>query len=116
MKGFVALTCIVLFAAATASAAEETWSGAISDSMCRVEHPEDPDAAAGGKQGLPDPRECTLACVRGGSKFVFVANGKVFQIANQQLAALTTHAGHHEVKLTGELKGDTIAVSKIDMP
>ena len=115
MKAFVALTFTVLFATATALAAEETWSGTISDSLCRVVHPEDPDAAAGGKQGLPDPHECTLACVRGGSTFVLVAGGKVFQIANQQFAALATHAGH-DVTLTGELKGDTITVSKIEMP
>ena len=113
MKGLVSLIFVVLFATATALAAEETWSGKISDSLCLLVHPEDPDAAGGGKQGLPDEHDCTLACVRGGSKFVLVTNGKVFQIANQQLAALGTHAGH-DVKLTGELKGDTITVSKIE--
>lgn len=115
MKGFFVFIFAVLLATATALAAEETWSGRISDSLCRMEHAEDADAAGGGKQGLPDPHDCTRACVRGGSKFVLVAGGKVFQITNQELEALRTHAGH-DVKLTGELKGDTITVSKIEMP
>jgi hypothetical protein len=43
---------------------------------------------------MPD-RDCTLACVRGGSKFALVVDGKVFQIANQDLEDLKTHAGHN---------------------
>ena len=42
--------------------------------------------------------------MRGGSKFVLVVDGKVFQIANQDNKDLATHAGH-TVKMTGELKG-----------
>ena len=52
---------------------------------------------------MPD-RDCTLACVRGGSKFALVVDGKVFQIANQDLDDLKTHAGH-TVMVTGELEG-----------
>jgi hypothetical protein len=60
---------------------------------------------------MPD-RDCTQACVRGGSKYVFVSDGTVYQIANQQHADLAAHAGH-PVKLTGEMSGTTITVSKI---
>lgn len=111
---FILLT-LGLVVATMVFAAEQTWSGEISDSACGVTHPEDPDAAAGGKEGPPPPRECTLACIRGGSKYVFVSNGKVYQIVNQKDPALETHAGH-AVKLTGELKDNAIAVSKIEMP
>ena len=38
----------------------------------------------------------------------------VYQLTNHD-ADLRTHAGH-TVNLTGELKGDTIRVSKIEMP
>ena len=48
-------------------------------------------------------------------QFIFQKSGTIFQIADQKDKALATHAGH-TVLLTGELKGDTIAVSKIDMP
>jgi hypothetical protein len=90
-------------------AAEQTWTGQISDSLCGVKHEE----AAEGQGKMPD-RDCTLACVRGGSKFVLVADGKVLPIANQDLADLTTHAGH-KVKVTGELKNGEIVVAKIEL-
>jgi hypothetical protein len=99
----LALTCMA------PRAAEQTWAGQISDSLCGPKHEE----AAEGQGKMPD-RDCTLACVRGGSTFVLVSDGKIYQIANQDLADLKTHAGH-KVKLTGELKGDSITVSKIDM-
>ena len=90
-------------------AAEQTWTGQISDSLCGAKHEE----AAEGQGKMPD-RDCTLACVRGGSKFVLVSDGKLLQIANQDLEDLQTHAGH-KVTLTGELKGESITVSKIEM-
>ena len=88
----------------------QTWTGQISDSACGAKHEE----AAEGQGKMPD-RECTQACIRGGSKYVLVVDGKVLQIANQDLADLATHAGH-KVQVTGELKGNTITISKIVMP
>jgi hypothetical protein len=52
--------------------------------------------------------------VAGGSKYVFVSGGKTYQVANQDFAGLKDHAGH-KVALTGEVKGDSVTVSKIDM-
>ncbi len=106
---------ITTFAAAvllsgTALAADQTLTGQISDSMCKAKHEE----AAEGAGKMAD-RDCTLSCVKGGSKFVLVSGGKVLAIANQDLPDLQTHAGH-TVKVTGEVKGDTITVSKIEMP
>ena len=89
-------------------AAEQSWTGQISDSLCGAKHEE----AAEGQGKMPD-RDCTLACVRGGSKFVLVSDGKVYQIANQELADLKTHAGH-KVRMTGEMKNDAIVVSRIE--
>jgi hypothetical protein len=114
VKTFLALTAAILLGI-TVFPAEQTWSGEISDSACGVTHPEDPDAAGGGTPGPPDPRECTEACVRGGSKYVFVSKDTVFQIANQNDPAIAAHAGQ-AVRLTGELKNDTITVSKIERP
>ena len=103
------ITAALLFGAGP-FAAEQTWTGQISDSACGAKHEE----AAEGQGKMPD-RECTEACLRGGSLYVFVVDGKVFKIANQSHADLKTHAGH-TVTLTGDLKGDTITVSKIVMP
>jgi hypothetical protein len=101
-------TALVFSAAMSVAAAPETWTGQISDSHCGAKH-----MAMDGKK-MSD-RECTQMCVKGGGKYVFVYQGKVFQIADQKDAALATHAGH-TVLLTGEMKGDTITVAKIEMP
>ena len=94
-----------------AMAAEQTWTGKISDSMCGATHKK---MAEHGTAKMSD-RDCTLACVKGGSKYVFASGGKVYSVGNQDFAGLQEHAGH-TVRLTGEMKGDTIAVSKIEMP
>ena len=116
MRTYILLTLSVLVVTATKVPAEQqTWSGQISDSRCGAVHEEDADAAGGGRQGQPTPRECTLACIKGGSKYVFVMDDKIFQIADQKNPALETFAGD-TVKLTGEMTGNVITVSKIEMP
>ena len=92
-------------------AAQQTWTGEISDSMCGASH----QAMAKSGQKV-DPRDCTLQCVKAGSKYVFVSKGQVFDIANQELPDLEKHAGH-KVQLTGDLGSDskTITASKIQM-
>ena len=100
-----------------ASAADQTWTGQISDSMCGDSHAQMITAKNKNlrtSSGAPD-HDCTLACVKESGKYVFVMNGKVYKIANQKLAALQTHAGE-TVQLTGNLQGDTIKVSKIAPP
>jgi hypothetical protein len=94
---------------AGAAVADQMLIGQISDSLCKAKHEE---AAEG--QGKMADRECTLACVRGGSKYVLLVDGKVVQIANQTFADLEKHAGH-KVKVTGDVKGDQITVSKIEI-
>ena len=100
----------LLLASSVPFAAEQTWTGKISDSACGVKHEE---AAEG--QGVMAARDCTQACVRGGSKYVLVVDGKVYEIANQDNKDLATHAGHI-VKMSGEMNGTKITVSKIEMP
>ena len=108
-----ALFCgvLVFSLASLAFAADKTWSGTISDSKCGAMHSSTDEH--GGKK-MSD-RQCTAACVKGGAKYVFVSDGKVYNVDNQDFAGLPVHAGH-SVKLTGEMTGDTIRVSKIDMP
>ena len=112
MKSFKAwyYVCSLVGLAALASSADQTWTGRISDSMCGASHAMMTAAHA----GMTD-RDCAQACIKAGGKYVFVADGKVFKIANQDLALLPMHAGH-TVRLTGEMKGDTITVSNIVMP
>jgi hypothetical protein len=109
MKKFTLLVAAVLFAASPLFAAEKTWNGTISDSKCGAKH-------GGEHEGKKmTDAECTKACIDGGAKYVFVSGTKVYQIANQDYAGLKDHAGH-KVALTGEMSGDSITVSKIEMP
>ena len=92
-----------------AGAATTTMQGMISDSMCGASHAKMMEMH---KDAKMTDRDCTLACVRGGGKFVFVSGGKVYQITNQNLAALNQRAGE-TVSLTGDVNGDSVTVSKI---
>jgi len=94
---------------AVASAAGVTLLGTISDSTCGVSHTKIIDQD---KHKKMTERECTLACVKYGRKFVFVADGKVYDIANQSFETLVENAGE-SVRLTGNLSGTTITVSTI---
>lgn len=105
------LCCVGLIAglASFASAATMTMSGMISDSMCGVSHAK----MIAAHPNMTD-RACTLGCVKNGAKFVFVSGGKVYEIANQDLADLAKEAGNN-VSLTGDVNGTTITVSKVMM-
>jgi len=92
-----------------ASAASMTMSGTISDSNCGVSHAKMTSAHA----GMTD-KACALACVKNGAKYVFVSGGKVYTIANQNLADLAKNAGD-AVSLTGDFSGETVTVSKVMM-
>jgi hypothetical protein len=105
------VTVLLGLSAAAAVAADQTWIGTISDSMCRASH--DSASEHDGKQ--MSNRDCTLACVKENSaKYVFISHGTVFNIANQDAPGLEENAGG-TVDVTGDLSGDTITVSKIEM-
>jgi hypothetical protein len=88
--------------ASTAWAADQTLRGVISDSLCGASHKD-----MGTKM---TDRECTQACAAKGAQYLLVADGKIYKLTNHD-ADLKTHAGH-TVNLTGDVKGDTIRVSK----
>ncbi len=88
-------------------AAQQTWTGQISDSMCGANH------AAMGDMGK-NLGKCTAGCIKGGSKYVLAGNGKIFEIANQRFGDLSKAAGR-TASVTGDLAGSgkTITVSRI---
>ncbi|MGH9728328.1 MAG: DUF5818 domain-containing protein [Candidatus Acidiferrales bacterium] len=97
------LLCSVLLMTAglaLASPKQQTFTGAISDSMCGASHMMEGSA-----------KDCTLKCVKDGSKFVLVdSSGKVFQLSDQKTPRAFAGAN---VKVTGTLNGDTIEVKSI---
>ena len=103
------LALILAILAAAPAFAEQTFTGQISDSLCKAKHEE---AAEG--QGKMADHDCTVACVKGGSKYVLLAaDGKLYDIANQDFKDLEKMAGQ-KVKMTGDLKGNAISVTRID--
>src|SRR5262245_38959961 len=95
----VTLAVLVSVSAAAPKPPEQTWKGKISDSMCKDKHP------AGEHDGKKmSEADCTKVCIKNGSKYVFLSDGKVYQLANQSSKTIASHVGQ-EVTLTGELKG-----------
>jgi hypothetical protein len=109
-------TLLIIFLSLTATAlslvrrpaAEQIWTGEIGDSHCRFEH----GPIAEGDSILPSP-ECVRLCLKSGYKYVLIVDDKLYTISNQDNPELAKFAGQ-TVKLTGELTGDAITVSKIE--
>lgn len=93
--GFMLIVTIV------ASAAPQSFTGLISDSMCGAKHmiPGKTDA------------ECTRECVKANSKYALVVDKKVYTLAGS-LDGAPPLAGKR-VQVTGEKSGDTITVKSI---
>ena len=88
--------------------AQQSFTGRLSDSTCGPRH--QPGAAT----GSTGDRQCLFACINALAKYVLVdPNGKIVSIANQDAMGLPLYAGR-PVKLTGEMKGDAIVVSKVE--
>jgi hypothetical protein len=89
-------------------AAQQAFTGRISDSTCGASHRSQASTAS-----LTD-RQCLLACIDRLSKYVLVDDaGRVVPIANQDAMGLPLYAGR-PVRLTGERNGDAILVSKVE--
>jgi hypothetical protein len=89
-------------------AAQQTFTGRLSDHVCAASHQS--RAAAG---GLTD-RECLVACINALARYVLVdKDNQVLPIANQDAMGLPLYAGR-PVRITGERKGDAIVVAKVE--
>jgi hypothetical protein len=94
---------LTLCAAALVFAADGSWTGYISDSMC------------GAKGANEKHTDCAAKCVKEhGAKYVFVndADKKVYAIDAQDKVA--AHAGHH-VTVKGSVDGDNLKLTAIEM-
>jgi hypothetical protein len=102
------IALFVVCAPAVPAAAQQTFTGRLSDSACAASH----QSKASSSQ-LTD-RACLFACINALAKYVLVdSEGQVLPIANQDAMGLPLYAGR-PVKITGERKGDAIMVAKVE--
>jgi hypothetical protein len=109
MKNLFVYSALMALCSPVVFAAQQTWTGQISDAMCKSDH----GMMQKGAMKMSD-KECAMACAKSGQKYVLVTNGKVYQIANQNFAALPANAGA-KVTVTGETSADgaSIKVAKV---
>lgn len=101
MKRALLLSLILVLSAGLtlAQAKSKSWTGTVSDAMCGKKH--------GMMAGMSD-KDCTIQCVKGGSKYALIVGQKVYTLEGNT-AALEQLAGG-KARVTGALKGDTITV------
>ena len=86
-----------------AAAAEQTFSGVVTDSMCGAKHNTTMDQSAA---------VCTKMCLKKGASFALVDGDKLYKL-NGGEGYLDKFAGER-VKISGTLNGDTIKVMAVD--
>ncbi len=113
-KSVLVILALALLAASQITSAQNSNSnpnptsavvGYISDSMCGLKH----------MSGMGDDKNCTLTCVKQGSKFVLADRDhkKVYQLDKAGQDKAQQFAGQ-KVKVTGTVSGSTIQVSSIE--
>ena len=82
----------------------QTFTGKVSDAMCGANH-----MMAG------DPANCLRACIHKGSKYALVVGDKVYALDTTDQSTLDKldKLADQQAKVTGQAKGDTIAVSSV---
>jgi hypothetical protein len=87
------------------STVETSVVGYISDGMCGLKH----------MSGMGDDKNCTLACVKQGSKFVLADRDhkRVYQLDHSGQDKARAFVGQ-KVKVTGVIRGRSIRVTNIE--
>ncbi|PYR44679.1 MAG: hypothetical protein DMF89_27175 [Acidobacteria bacterium] len=81
--------------------------GQISDSACRGNH-----GRPGSERMTMSSRECLERCIEKGAQYVFVSEGVVYPIRNQQFADLARFA-EQDIELEGRVQHSQLTVSRI---
>src|SRR5262245_3040043 len=100
----LALYLLVTQTSPLAAATEQTIAGTISDAACGRSH-----------AGMPKPlsdRDCTLECASKGTQYVLVTDARIYKLTGH--AADLKAAAGASAKITGEVAGDAIRVTKVE--
>ena len=112
MKRILATLAVMALAAPVAAWAETWEKPSLIDNMCKAKFESHPD---------DHPTSCLLKCA-GSGYGVVTANGKWLKLDkagnDKAVAALkaTSRKDHIKVDVSGDLKGDTIAVASLTIP
>jgi hypothetical protein len=109
MKKLYIFSAAVALCAPAVFAAQQTLTGTLTDSMCKSNH------AMMNKGAMKmSEKDCTLACVKAGQKYVLMSEGKAYKITNQDFAGLPANAGG-AVTVSGDVSqdGSSITISKV---
>lgn len=79
----------------------QTLTGTVSDSMCGAKH----------MMANLSPAQCTRECVKQGSDYALVSNGKVYTLKGET-KQLDKYAGQ-KVTVTGNISGETVDVKSV---
>ena len=94
------LTLGLLLFACLGWAADQSWTGTVSDEHCGAKH----------ATASADAAACVEKCVAGGAKYVLVSKGKVYQVdAQDKFKGM----GGTSVKVSGTMSGDSITVTSV---
>lgn len=98
------LVTLLFGAALVLSAASQTFTGVITDTMCGADHK---------MMNVTPDSKCVRDCVKAGAKFALLVGAKVYTLSDQQTP--DKFAGE-KVKVTGKLdpKTNVITVEKIE--
>ena len=93
-----------MLVAVAAGAEKTTVTGVVGDAMCGVKH------TMGG-----DDASCTRECVKGGSDYALIADGKAITLkaADDSTKAQLDKLAGKKATVTGERDGDTIKVGSV---
>ena len=92
----------LLLSTTSAFGQAQTFNGTVTDSMCGAHHMMKGETAA----------QCTRDCVKEGSDFALLSNGKVYTLKGDK-TRFDSFAGEN-VTVKGTVSGTTITVSSID--
>jgi hypothetical protein len=94
---------VLAFGATVSFAAEQSWTGSVSETMCGTDHT---------KMGKAmNDRDCTIVCVKRGVPYALVSDGKAYRLSGHE-SELRPHAGE-TVTVMGDMKGNVIHVSRV---
>jgi hypothetical protein len=100
-RTIIFLAGLLITSVAAFSQSSQTLTGTVTDTMCGAKH----------MMTNVTPAQCTRECVKQGSDYALVSDGKVYTLKGNA-KQIDKYAGE-VVTVTGKIEGNTVTVSSI---